>query len=90
MTCSRVLLAALSCLVLLAPVVGYFHLTGAEQRLASRQFLGRVLKRQPQGWECYRHALDFGNRGFLANPDRKFFENFGSGWRKDDFGRSKT
>ncbi|CDK98465.1 Acyltransferase [Magnetospirillum gryphiswaldense MSR-1 v2] len=51
-----------ACLALLAPVVGYFHLTGAEQRLASRQFLGRVLKRQPRAWDCYRHALDFAIR----------------------------
>lgn len=51
-----------ACLALLAPVVGYFYLTGAEQRLASRQFLGRVLKRQPRGWECYRHTLDFAIR----------------------------
>lgn len=51
-----------ACLALLAPVVGYFYLTGTEQRLASRQFLGRVLKRQPKAWECYRHALDFAIR----------------------------
>jgi predicted LPLAT superfamily acyltransferase len=51
-----------ACLALLAPVVGYFYLTGAEQRLASRQFLGRVLKRQPRAWECYRHTLDFAIR----------------------------
>lgn len=51
-----------ACMALLAPVVGYFTLTGAEQRRASRQFLGRVGPRQPSAWDCYRHALDFAGR----------------------------
>ena len=51
-----------ACRVFLAPVVGYFFLTGTEQRRASRQFLGRALLRQPGAWECYRHLLDFAGR----------------------------
>ncbi|MBR9970181.1 glycosyltransferase family 2 protein [Magnetospirillum sulfuroxidans] len=51
-----------ACMALLAPVVAYFYLTGAQQRRASRQFLGRVRQRQPRGWECYRHLLDFAGR----------------------------
>lgn len=56
------LLGRRACMALLAPVVAYFFLTGRQQRLASRQFLGLVWGRQPSAWQCYRHALDFASR----------------------------
>jgi predicted LPLAT superfamily acyltransferase len=43
----------------LAPIVLYFFLAGSRQRLASRQYLGRVLGRQPSLAEGFRHFMDF-------------------------------
>jgi predicted LPLAT superfamily acyltransferase len=56
------LLGHRACMTVLAPVVLYFHLTGREQRNASREFLGRVLGRQPTRGELFRHAFDFAGR----------------------------
>lgn len=53
-------------MAVVVPVVLYFHLTGRRQREASRHYLGRVLGRQPSGWETFRHALDFGARALDA------------------------
>lgn len=58
------LLGRYGCLALLLPVTLYFHLTGAEQRRASRLFLGRAFAargetRQPGALDSFRHALAF-------------------------------
>jgi predicted LPLAT superfamily acyltransferase/glycosyltransferase involved in cell wall biosynthesis len=52
--------------VVLAPIVLYFHLTGAAQRRASARYLGRVLGRQPGRLESYDLALDFALRALEA------------------------
>lgn len=43
----------------MAPIVLYFYLAGTAQRQASREYLGRVLRRQPSPAEGFRHFLDF-------------------------------
>lgn len=55
------------CMAVLAPVVLYFYLTGAEQRRASRDFLARAfaakgIGRAPGWWDGYRHFLSFAGR----------------------------
>ena len=49
-------------LSLISPVVLYFHLSGKIQRLASRDYLCRVLGREPSRLEAFRHMLDFAAR----------------------------
>ena len=56
------LLGRTGCTIVMAPIVLYFCLTGTKQRLASRQFLGRALNRQPSFMECYRHQMNFALR----------------------------
>ena len=56
------LLGRRGCKLAMAPIVGWFLLAGAEQRRASRRFLGRVFNRPPRVWECYRHFLAFSGR----------------------------
>ena len=67
----RILLALYSvfgrtiCLCVMAPVVFYFFLTGAEQRRASRDYLEHLwqsgkLKQRPNWWLSFRHFLAFG------------------------------
>lgn len=56
------LLGRRACAWVMAPIVAYFFLTGAEQRRASRAYLGRVLKRQPGTAEEFRHFMDFAGR----------------------------
>lgn len=55
------------CLIILAPVVFYFFVTGTEQRRGSRQFLERALAatrnpRSPTWFDCYRHFMSFAGR----------------------------
>lgn len=55
------------CLIILAPVVFYFFVTGAEQRRGSHQFLKRALAmshnpRFPTWFDCYRHFMSFAGR----------------------------
>lgn len=50
------------CSAVMLPIVGYFYLTGAEQRRASLDFLRRILGREPSHWDGFRHAMDFANR----------------------------
>jgi predicted LPLAT superfamily acyltransferase len=45
--------------VVLWPVVLYFWATGGRLRRASREFLGRVLGREPSTWEIVRHFYQF-------------------------------
>lgn len=52
------------CLAIMAPVVFFFYLNGAEQRRASRAYLERawrsgLLKRKPGFWTGYRHFFAF-------------------------------
>ena len=56
------LLGRQGCRLVMAPIVGWFFLVGTEQRLASRQFLGRIFNRPSSLWECYRHFLEFSGR----------------------------
>ncbi len=56
------LLGRRACGWVMAPIVAYFFLTGAEQRQASRVYLGRVLGRQPSLAEGFRHFIDFAGR----------------------------
>ena len=61
------LLGRRGCLVVMAPVVLYFYLTGSEQRRASREFLARVCGRarrssQPGFWDGFRHFMSFAGR----------------------------
>jgi predicted LPLAT superfamily acyltransferase len=53
------LLGRRGCLAVMAPIVGWFFLMGAEQRTASRIFLGRVFGRPASFAESYRHFLGF-------------------------------
>jgi predicted LPLAT superfamily acyltransferase len=50
------------CMAVMALIVGWFFLAGAEQRTASRRFLGRIFNRPPSLWESYRHFLEFAGR----------------------------
>jgi predicted LPLAT superfamily acyltransferase len=55
------------CLAALLPIVLYFHLSGAEQRRASRQYLERVFAaradgRKPGPLASFRHNLDFARK----------------------------
>ncbi len=50
------------CLAMLAPVVLWFFITGREQRVASRVFLGRVFQRPATLAEGYRHFFTFAAR----------------------------
>jgi predicted LPLAT superfamily acyltransferase len=50
------------CLVMLAPVVLYFFMTGRAQRTASRDYLARVLGRRPGWFDGFRHFMDFAER----------------------------
>lgn len=43
----------------MAPIILYFFVAGSSQRLASRQYLGRVLGRQPSLTDQFRHFMDF-------------------------------
>jgi predicted LPLAT superfamily acyltransferase len=56
------LLGRHAALAVVAPAVLYFCLTGTGQRRASREFLGRVWRRQPGFGEVFRHFLDFAVR----------------------------
>ncbi len=52
------------CLIILAPAIFYFLVTGSNQRQASRAYLSRVMplvgKKTGPGWiDCYRHFLSF-------------------------------
>lgn len=61
-TTSYRLLGPRACRWVLAPIVLYFVLTGAEQRRASREFLGRALGRPPTFSEVFRHFMAFAER----------------------------
>jgi predicted LPLAT superfamily acyltransferase len=61
------LLGRRGCLILMAPVVLYFYLSGAEQRRASREFLARAslrdgTRRRPGWLDGYRHFLSFAGK----------------------------
>lgn len=56
------LLGRRACMALIAPVVLYFHLTGRQQRYASRLYLTRLTGTSPSFAQTYGHALDFGRR----------------------------
>lgn len=56
------LLGRQGCKIFMLPIVFYFYLFGHKQRLASRTFLTRVLKRPPTFSESYRHHLNFAMR----------------------------
>ncbi|AWK86261.1 glycosyltransferase family 2 protein [Azospirillum thermophilum] len=61
------LLGRRGCLAVIAPVVLYFYLTGAEQRRASAAFLARAFKaqgerRRPTPLDGFRHFLSFAGR----------------------------
>lgn len=56
------LLGRRGCLVVAAPIVLYFALTGGEQRRASAAYLERVLGRPPRLAEIFRHFLGFAGR----------------------------
>lgn len=60
------LLGRAACTWVMAPIVGYFFLTGRRQRRASRAYLGRVLNRQPSGLERWRHFMNFAGRALDA------------------------
>jgi len=66
------LLGREGCKIIMAPIVLYFYLFGNKQRLASRQFLKRVLKHSPTFGEGYRHQMNFAMRSldvFIAWTD---------------------
>jgi predicted LPLAT superfamily acyltransferase len=55
------------CLAAMLPIVLYFHLSGAEQRRASRQYLERVFaargdKGKPGPLASFRHSMDFARK----------------------------
>jgi predicted LPLAT superfamily acyltransferase len=50
------------CKIIMMPIVLYFYLFGRNQRLASQQFLMRVIKRRPTFVESYRHHMNFAMR----------------------------
>lgn len=61
------LLGRRNCMIVVAPIVLYFYVTGAEQRRASRTFLNRAFAAQGRGrkagWlDGYRHFLSFAGR----------------------------
>lgn len=60
------LLGRTGCTWVMAPIVLYFFLTGGRQRRASRDYLGRVLNRQPSALEGWRHFLNFAGRALDA------------------------
>lgn len=47
------------CVWVMAPIVFHFFCLGAEQRRASRAYLGQVLGRQPALADSFRHFMDF-------------------------------
>jgi predicted LPLAT superfamily acyltransferase len=51
-----------ACLVVLAPVVAWFFVTGREQRAASHSYLSRILGRRATLAEGYRHFFTFATR----------------------------
>lgn len=64
------------CLAALLPIVCYFHLSGAEQRGASRRYLKRVFAargqtRAPGRLASFKHSMDFARKAletFAAWP----------------------
>ena len=44
---------------LLYPTAAYFYCTGADVRAASRDYLRRILGREPRRQEVFRHLLTF-------------------------------
>jgi predicted LPLAT superfamily acyltransferase len=61
------LLGRKGCMAVMAPIVLYFYLTGAEQRRFSREFLARAFKvrgwpRKPSFADGYRHYMSFAGR----------------------------
>jgi predicted LPLAT superfamily acyltransferase len=54
--------------VVLWPIVLYFWATGGRLRRASREFLGRVLQREPSAWEVVRNFYNFA----LVSIDRVY------------------
>jgi predicted LPLAT superfamily acyltransferase len=56
------LLGRTGCRMVLAPIVFFFYLAGAEQRRASLAFLGRVLGHPATFWDGYLHFLSFAYR----------------------------
>ncbi|MBI2241914.1 MAG: glycosyltransferase family 2 protein [Magnetospirillum gryphiswaldense] len=60
------LLGRAGCAWVMAPIVFYFFLTGRRQRQASRDYLGRVLKRQPSALDSWRHYRNFAGRALDA------------------------
>jgi predicted LPLAT superfamily acyltransferase len=60
------LLGRRGCMVVMAPIVLYFYASGDEQRRASREFLGRALRRQPGRLENFRHFMNFAGRALDA------------------------
>jgi len=56
------LLGRRGCQIVLAPIVLYFYFFGAQQRHASKQFLGKALQRQPLFTDIYHHHMNFAMR----------------------------
>jgi len=56
------LLGPTGCQIVMTPIVLYFYLMGSPQRMASRQFLTRALKREPTFLEGYNHYMNFAMR----------------------------
>jgi predicted LPLAT superfamily acyltransferase len=50
------------CSAIMWPIVGFFYLTGTEQRQAARDYLRRVLLRKPGHRDGLRLHMDFANR----------------------------
>ncbi len=63
---------------LLYPITLYFVLTAREQRLASRQFLSRVLDRNVSWWDVVRHFHSFAStildRTYFVTGDHQRFD----------------
>ena len=63
--------------LLLYPITLYFFLTAREQRLASRQFLSRVLGKKASWWKVARHFHSFAgtilDRAYLVTGDHRRF-----------------
>lgn len=53
------LLGRRGCEFVMMPIVFYFYLIGHKQRLASKQFLTKVLKHSPTFNELFRHQMNF-------------------------------
>lgn len=64
--------------LLLYPITLYFVLTAREQRMASREFLSRVLGRRARWWDVARHFHSFAgtilDRVYLVAGDHRRFE----------------